>query len=365
MSPPPDSRKLFIINEVTHERVAMGMRELSRLASSRKEGKDGSALRRLGTFAATSGFTPTPCRLSMIFIVGKEWNLHIWILFFEGAVRWVFFVISVGLLLSSCREAVVATKVSIICPTYNRADRHENLYAAFAHQTYENRELLVLDDSFSASPFFVNLKDPRVKYKHVAQRASIGAKRNSLIEMASGDIIVHFDDDDYYAPEYVAVMVDRLGVADLIKLSRWFAWREIDGSLWEWDTRSLGLFHYVVAGTDKKVTVVDLKEICANDPTFNLANWMDASLWGFGFSYVYRKSLWKECPFEDVSAGEDYRLVKGARELEKILLHTPDFDKIAIHTLHRKSSSKIVPQYHHDSKEAIEALRKQASAWLF
>ncbi len=260
--------------------------------------------------------------------------------------------------MTSCQDK--PPKVSIICPTYNRPERHENLYKAFLHQTYENKELLVLDDSPSPSPFFTNLDDPRVKYQNLSCRATIGYKRNALIGMASGEIIAHFDDDDYYAPNYLSTMVGQLGPADLIKLSKWLAWREIDASFWEWDTRFIGLFHFVVMGNEKSVLTTDLKQTNAND----LNSWMDANLWGYGFSYVYRKSLWESCPFENINGGEDYNFVCKARNLGKKISHIPDLGHIAVHTLHPGSTSRIFPQYHHDSLTRIETVGEKAAPWL-
>ena len=39
---------------------------------------------------------------------------------------------------------------------------------------------------------------------------TIGEKRNVAIATASGDFICHFDDDDLYAPSYLATMLAAL-----------------------------------------------------------------------------------------------------------------------------------------------------------
>lgn len=49
-------------------------------------------------------------------------------------------------------------KVSVICPTYDRTDKHPLLHQAFSWQTYENKELLVFDDSPEPSSFFFSWK---------------------------------------------------------------------------------------------------------------------------------------------------------------------------------------------------------------
>ncbi len=40
---------------------------------------------------------------------------------------------------------------------------------------------------------------------------SLGLKRNVAIELAAGEIIAHFDDDDLYAPGYLSWMHECLG----------------------------------------------------------------------------------------------------------------------------------------------------------
>ena len=52
--------------------------------------------------------------------------------------------------------------------------------------------------------------DPRVRLIHLAGWPEIGAKRNYGCERAAGDVIAHWDDDDYSAPERLADQVQRL-----------------------------------------------------------------------------------------------------------------------------------------------------------
>lgn len=250
-------------------------------------------------------------------------------------------------------------KVSVICPTYDRHGYHGKLYTAFATQTYENRELIVLDDSPIVSPLFTNLKDPRVKYLHQSERMTVGEKRNRLIELSSGDIIAHFDDDDYYAPTYLAKMLQDLGKADLIKFSKWLAWREVDGSLWEVDSRSVADGHFVVDG-NTEVRFYD--NFISKLPNADL--FVEHTLWGYGFSYVYRKLLWRHNPFDHVNFGEDYDFVFRARQSGGVALHQPDAEHLLLHTLHPKSSSKIFPQRHLDATTALALLGEGVAPWL-
>lgn len=252
-------------------------------------------------------------------------------------------------------------KVSIICPTFNRPERHRNLYAAFYHQTYQNRELLILDDSPEPSPFFTRVQDNRVKYFHNPVRASIGQKRNLLCEKAAGEIIAHFDDDDYYAPTYLESMVKNLGEADLIKFYSWLAWRELDGSLWEWDTGAVHPVHYIVSGIGREIPTINLKGLLTSG---HMKSFLDGNEWGFGFSYVYRKSLWEQCPFLDRNHGEDYRFINQARTLGKTLIKIPDENHLVLHVIQSKSTSRIFPQFRYPSEKALEMLGNEAKPWL-
>lgn len=249
-------------------------------------------------------------------------------------------------------------KVSVICPTYNRHDLHEKLYHVFETQKYADRELLVLDDSIEASPFFASLKDERVKYFHQG-RATIGAKRNALCAMAKGEIIAHFDDDDYYAPVYLEEMVKNLGDADLVKLSKWLAWRETDGTLWAWDTRFIAENHYLISGKHGRVLSQNFREKIKNPEEF-----LEMNLWGYGFSYVYRKTLWEECPFENVNFGEDYLFILHSKMLGKNLIHVPDEAHMTLHTLHPRGTSLIFPQENYEQSKALEMLGEGALPWM-
>src|SRR5262249_33338037 len=74
---------------------------------------------------------------------------------------------------------------------------------SFLRQDYPRCELLVLDDGTTPVADLVP-PDDRIRYvRHVSKR-TIGAKRNIACEQARGDLIVHWDDDDWYPPTRVS-----------------------------------------------------------------------------------------------------------------------------------------------------------------
>ena len=228
---------------------------------------------------------------------------------------------------------MVPPPVTVVCPTYGRHDYHAQLYQQFAHQTYPFKELRILDDSTGPSMFFAALRDPRVHYAWTPQRMSIGAKRNALIAEATGRVIMHADDDDLYRSQYMATMVDRLGKDALTKLSVWDAQSAYDKSIWRWDTRGAGPTHYAVMGSGPALRLPD--------GPMDLG---DNVLWGYGFSYVFTKDVWRKCPFPDMNLGEDLAFVESLRSAGAPMSHQPDLPDLALHTIHERSTSRIYPQ---------------------
>jgi glycosyltransferase involved in cell wall biosynthesis len=106
--------------------------------------------------------------------------------------------------------------VSILTPTYNRRKFIEAAIRCFRNQSYpqDRMEWIVLDDGtdkvkdlFDAA----NEKGPaNIKYYSLDTKLPIGAKRNRINELATGDICVCWDDDDYYPPDRVKKAVTKL-----------------------------------------------------------------------------------------------------------------------------------------------------------
>lgn len=92
------------------------------------------------------------------------------------------------------------TFVSVLCVTFNRQHLIPFVIYQFKKQSYPNHlmELIIYDDS--EEKVFPNIHDNNIKYIYSNEKSPLGAKRNKLNSIAKGDIIVWFDDDDYYFP---------------------------------------------------------------------------------------------------------------------------------------------------------------------
>lgn len=237
--------------------------------------------------------------------------------------------------------------VSVTVPTWDREARLPALYAQFAQQTWPgDLELVVLDDSPAPSPFFRALRDERVRYVHDPVRATTGAKRDRLLGLARGEVHVQFDDDDRYAPAYVATALAHLGDHDLWTASAWHLHRELDGSTWYWDTRRVDDLHYIVEGAAdpaRPLHAIAMRDHLGSDA--RRAAWLDQNLWGYGFSYVYRAAPARAVGVPGAARGSDFLFVQRLRAAGARLHATPDEEGLVVHVLQATSSTRCFPQY--------------------
>lgn len=229
--------------------------------------------------------------------------------------------------------------ISVITPTYNRSKYHERLYECFANQTYPQKELLILDDSPEPSSFFTKLKDPRVHYTHSSKRLTLGEKRNYLLDKSQGEIIAHFDDDDFYAPKYLRFMMNNLGTSySLIKLASWFNYDKVHQTFLYWNTTVLSPLHLVIQANQPLKTLNGIEEF-DDESIFG-------NLWGYGFSYVYRRSIYPNITFEPQdNLGEDLHFVQKIKKAELLCRAVLDTEGLALHVIQSSNTSRVFPQY--------------------
>ncbi len=100
--------------------------------------------------------------------------------------------------------------VSVIVPTYNRADYLKECLEAILKQTFFDFELIVVDDGSSdeseaiINSFFTN----KVCYLQHTENRGVSAARNTGIAKAQGDLIAFCDSDDLWLPRKLEWQVD-------------------------------------------------------------------------------------------------------------------------------------------------------------
>src|ERR1044071_5568655 len=99
--------------------------------------------------------------------------------------------------------------VSCIMPTADRREFVGRAVGYFLRQDYEPKELIVVDDGEDAVGDLMP-RDARVRYVRAEGKLTVGAKRNLACEQARGEVIAHWDDDDWHAPRRLSYQVGEL-----------------------------------------------------------------------------------------------------------------------------------------------------------
>jgi len=102
------------------------------------------------------------------------------------------------------------TKISVIIPTYNRANLIGKSIQSVLNQTYQDFEIIVVDDSSTDSTEDVikNLDDLRIIYIRHKENKGPSAARNTGIKVANGEYIAFQDSDDEWFPEKLEKQLD-------------------------------------------------------------------------------------------------------------------------------------------------------------
>lgn len=89
-------------------------------------------------------------------------------------------------------------KISVVIPTYNRANFIDRAIKSVLRQTYQNLELIIVDDASIDNTVKVVKKnsDKRIKYIRHEKNKGAPAARNTGINLASGEYIAFLDSDD-------------------------------------------------------------------------------------------------------------------------------------------------------------------------
>jgi len=235
-------------------------------------------------------------------------------------------------------------RVSVVTPTTeSRHAFHEVLWKCFEAQKWPDKELVVVETYVKhRSEFFADLaaKDPRVVYAAFQRPAdsdwSIGLKRNIGAHLATGEFIANFDDDDLYAPVYLASMVTLLQSqrGQAITLSSWFIFDHASNTFGFCDPIAWGL----AKGLDQSSKEVREK------------------VYGYGFSYVFYRKAGLDLMYEDMNLGEDFVFItqlQRKRGASSCALFHDDFG-ICLHVQHGGNTSNSILLRDVDKQEALD-----------
>ncbi|MGE3979361.1 MAG: glycosyltransferase [Nitrospira sp.] len=103
-------------------------------------------------------------------------------------------------------------KVSVVVPTYNRPDRLRTALASLAAQTYQDFEVIVVNDAGCDVGSVVAACADRRRITTIThdRNRGLAATRNSGLRAAKGIYIAYLDDDDRYLPNHLETLVGYL-----------------------------------------------------------------------------------------------------------------------------------------------------------
>jgi glycosyltransferase involved in cell wall biosynthesis len=105
-----------------------------------------------------------------------------------------------------------ATAVSVVIPTHNRLPLLREAVAAVAAQTFDDWELIVVDDASADGTWewLTGVDDPPLTPLRLDRNGGRSAALNRGREDANGDLLMFLDDDDLLRPEALATLVGAL-----------------------------------------------------------------------------------------------------------------------------------------------------------
>ena len=94
-------------------------------------------------------------------------------------------------------------KVSVIIPTHNRAESLRSAITSVLNQTYQDFEIIIIDDASkdNTREVIAHFSDTRIKYIYNQLGKGDAGSRNIGIINSSGEYIALLDDDDEWLPE--------------------------------------------------------------------------------------------------------------------------------------------------------------------
>lgn len=191
--------------------------------------------------------------------------------------------------------------VSCIMPTFNRRRFVPQAIRYFLSQDYPERELLILDDG-DESVRDLMPKDSRIRYFRLERTTVLGEKRNLACEEARGEIIAHWDDDDWMAGWRLSYQVK---------------------SLIEERADACGLAHLLFYQPE-------------SDRAWRYFYERGGRTWIAGGTLCYTRAFWRQNPFARVSIGEDTRFVWNNHSGKVLILEDNSF---YVAMIHRQNSS--------------------------
>ncbi|WP_066377738.1 MULTISPECIES: glycosyltransferase family 2 protein [unclassified Anabaena] len=102
--------------------------------------------------------------------------------------------------------------VSVIIPTYNRAEYLKQAIASAVKQTYHNIEIIVSDNCSPESPQAIveSFQDSRIKFWRHPENMGMLPNQMNAFKMAQGKYVASLHDDDIWHEDFLAKLIPHL-----------------------------------------------------------------------------------------------------------------------------------------------------------
>lgn len=130
--------------------------------------------------------------------------------------------------------------VSVVLPTYNRAHVLPHAMRSILSQTYQNLELIVVDDNSSDGTRAVvdSFSDGRIRYVKNEPNLKLPKALNKGFSLATGAYLTWTSDDNVYADNAIEKMVDALQTGDCeFVYADYYLFADLDAAGTPLDTR--------------------------------------------------------------------------------------------------------------------------------
>jgi glycosyltransferase involved in cell wall biosynthesis len=106
--------------------------------------------------------------------------------------------------------------ISVVIPTFNHIDFLRIAIESVIAQTYENWEIVVIDNHSTdgTSEYVQKLENPRIRIESIENGGSIAKSRNLGVDIARGDWVAFLDSDDWWTVDKLEMVVERMRSTD-------------------------------------------------------------------------------------------------------------------------------------------------------
>jgi glycosyltransferase involved in cell wall biosynthesis len=197
--------------------------------------------------------------------------------------------------------------VSCLMPTYNRRAFVPQAIACFLRQDYLDRELIVIDDGDDWVKDLIP-SDLRIRYLHFPKKWNLGDKRNLCCSIAEGEVLMHWDDDDWHSPHRISAQMAPIlsGEAPVTGTS----------TTYFYDPRTREAFRYT---------------------------YPDPGQYIIGATLAFRQSVWKQYPFPPKHLGEDTTWMNQVRAAGVVMKDLVD-PTLCVASIHGSNTAPRKPE---------------------